>query len=59
MNEKIEHQIFNFSNSYKYCMDVIKNEKINKLVSYKCYKKSLYYLLHLLYEYDKISEEKF
>jgi hypothetical protein len=59
VNDKIEHQIFNFSNSYKYCMDGIKNEKIDKLVSYKCYKKSLYYLLHLLYDYEKISKEKF
>jgi len=54
VNKKIEHQIFNFSNSYKYCMDVIKNEKIDKLISYKCNKKSLYYLLHLLYDYKNI-----
>lgn len=58
VNEKIEHQIFNFSNAYKYCMDGIKNEKIDKVESYKCYKKSLYYLLKLVYDYDKISKEK-
>lgn len=40
-------------------MDGITNEKIDKLVSYKCYKKSLYYLLHLLYDYEEISKEKF